>query len=233
MFSMLSHRSTLLRRIIETPGDTVPQRICNLSAATNMDGVAILLNTDHRLVGTVASAGKVGQILAELELSLGEGPAHQAIAERAMVSADQLLFGSRDRWPVFAEHAVGAGIEAVFALPLQLGSIMVGVIEFARAMPGSLDSQELIDLANLSSLTTSALLLTQARVSDSETLDLLQVNEPTQLRIHQATGMVSQQAGVSLADGLALMRAYSLAHGASLSETAQKIVARELRMDES
>jgi transcriptional regulator with GAF, ATPase, and Fis domain len=160
---MLSHRSTLLRRIIETPGDTVPQRICNLSAATNMDGVAILLNTDHRLVGTVASAGKVGQILAELELSLGEGPAHQAIAERAMVSADQLLFGSRDRWPVFAEHAVGAGIEAVFALPLQLGSIMVGVIEFARAMPGSLDSRELIDLANLSSLATSALLLTQAR----------------------------------------------------------------------
>jgi len=224
-------RRQLLDELARTPGDSLADRICHLCVAGDIDGAAILLHSGDHLLGTAARDGALGALIADLELTLGEGPGHQAVQSGTTVFADQLLTGTSQSWPIFATHAQQAGIAAVFAYPLQLGSIMLGVLEVARGRAGSLSPPELIDTAHLASLATSALLLSQSHLNDQDVLDLLELSEPTQLRIHQATGMAAEQTGASLPDALALLRAHALVHEQSLSEVAQLIITRKIRMD--
>jgi hypothetical protein len=49
--------------------------------------------------------------------------------------------------------------------------------------------------------------------------------------VHQATGMVSVQAGVPIGDALALLQAHAFADGRSISGVAADVVARHLRFD--
>jgi hypothetical protein len=196
-----------------------------------MDGAAILLHSGDSPTGVAATSGALGVALAELELTLGEGPGHRAIDTRVAVLADQLMTGACEEWPVFASDARQLEIGAIFAFPLCLGSICVGILEVCRHVTGKLTVSDLTDLSLIASLATSALLLMQAGLDDGELFDLLEAGDPTQLRVHQATGMVAQQTSLALPDALALMRAYAVTHGLSLRDVAEQIVTRRIRMD--
>jgi hypothetical protein len=50
--------------------------------------------------------------------------------------------------------------------------------------------------------------------------------------VHQATGMVSVQLGVSMEVALLRLRAHAYASGRPLGEVAQDVVARRLRFDD-
>jgi AmiR/NasT family two-component response regulator len=51
-------------------------------------------------------------------------------------------------------------------------------------------------------------------------------------QIHQASGMVSIQLGVSADDALSVIRAYSFSHDMPIHELATEIVERRLRLDD-
>ncbi|GAA4732248.1 hypothetical protein [Phytohabitans rumicis] len=103
------------------------------------------------------------------------------------------------RWPMFAPAAASAGAGAVFALPLHVGAVRVGVLDLYRARPGGLDGDQLAD----------GLLL--ADIACALVLDAVQHErphpdgrrpEPASLaypQVHQATGMVTVQLGVNAA----------------------------------
>lgn len=228
-----SRRRVLLEQISSASGPTLAHKLCSLGLNCRMDGAAIVLQTNHAAAGIAATAGEKGDELAALELTLGEGPGHEAIRKRAPVFSDQLLTGPSEKWPVFAAQALAQGIGAVFAFSLHLGSISVGAFETCRITPGKLSAPELIDLSHLASLATSALLLMQAGLQEGDLIDLLEASDPNQLRVHQAMGMAAEQASVSLSDGLALLRAHALANDLSLTEVAELIVTRRIRMDTS
>jgi GAF domain-containing protein len=48
-----------------------------------------------------------------------------------------------ERWPTFMEGAAQAGVRAVFAFPLRIGAITVGVLDFYRDRPGDLTAGQL------------------------------------------------------------------------------------------
>jgi hypothetical protein len=226
-----SRRDALLRKAVAAPGSSIAQQLCSLSLDSQIDGAAILLAGDGSPSGIAATSGPLGRDLAELELKLGEGPGHQALNTRVPVLAEQLLTGASEDWPVFASEARERTVGAVFAFPLCLGSLCVGVLEVCRFVHGKLSVSDLTDLSLLASLATSALLLMQAGLGDGETFDLLQSGDPAQLRVHQATGMVAQQTLLSLPDSLALMRAYAVTQDLSLWDVAERVVTRRIRMD--
>lgn len=227
----LSRRQELLEQIAAAPGKTIAAKLCGVGVNLGVDGIAIVLSPDETPTGIAATNGALGAGLAQLELTLGEGPGHQAISNRASVFADQLFTGPCEQWPVFATQAREHGMGAAFAFPLFLGSICVGVFEVCRIRAGKLTAHELIDFSHLASLATTALLLMQSGLDDGDLFDLLEASDPTQLRVHQATGMVAQQASVSLADALALIRGYALTQDLSLAEVAEQLVTRKIRMD--
>jgi hypothetical protein len=82
------------------------------------------------LVGTAQPlevAGAVGDEIAELQATVGEGPVSEALRQNQPVFASDLAGGwSARRWPVFAPAAAAAGVAAVFVIPLTLGRDRAG-----------------------------------------------------------------------------------------------------------
>jgi ANTAR domain len=177
------------------------------------------------------------ELLAELQLTLGEGPGPDAAAFGGMVLASDLsLPEAGRRWPAFAPAARQAGAAAIFAFPLQVGAIRAGVMGLYRIQAGPLSGFQLGD----------ALLF-----ADAATLLLLEdADQPTsgaaaggsgpggqtaelsrhRAEIDQATGMLTEQLGVGIAEAFIRLRAYAYAHDRRLSDLARDIVARRLRL---
>jgi hypothetical protein len=181
----------------------------------------------------------VGEQLAELQLTLGEGPCHDVLASAAPVLVADL--GNREsghRWPGFAAPAVRLGVGAVFAFPLSIGAIRTGVMGLYRGSPGPLPYARLGDGLILADAATMLLLdgvkdgadpgaaADGGQAVDGRSPDLAL----HRAEIDQATGMLTEQLGVGVAEAFARLRAYAYAHDRRLADVATDIVARLLRL---
>ncbi len=190
-----------------------------LSAASREDAGHVMRVTDA-----------VAEQLAELQLTLGEGPSLQASASGGPALASDL--GSSDavgRWPVFAPAACRAGAAAVFVFPLRVGAIQAGVLGLYRARPGPLTDLQLGDALIFADTATLLLLDSQDHAAVGAG------GQPAGLALHrdeidQATGMLTEQLGTSIADAFVRLRAYAYANDLRLNDVARDIVARRLRM---
>jgi hypothetical protein len=182
---------------------------------------------------TVYASDLVASELEELTLTLGEGPGVDAIVDGPALVADLTAGECLTRWPVFAPAAAKAGVRAVFALPLRIGAIRLGVLALYRAEPGELDREQLADALMLAD-TMGALLLEAGHDPpdrprpDGSWLEHAGAQNPV---VHQATGMVIVQLGVTAAVALIRLRAHAYAHDRRLREVAADVVARRLRFD--
>lgn len=198
-------------------------------SAAGVDAVAVAVMLSASPRETIYASDRVASELEELTLTLGEGPGVDALAEGPALVADLTAREYLTRWPVFAPAAAKAGIRAVFALPLQIGAIRLGVLDLYRAEPGGLDREQLADALVLAD-TMAALLLDEAG-RDRPTPDVpgpehAGAQHPV---VHQATGMVLVQLGVTAAVALIRLRAYAYAHDRRLRDVAADVVARRLR----
>jgi hypothetical protein len=178
----------------------------------------------------------VSELLAELQLTTGEGPGPDAAASGGPVLASDL--GEPDagrRWPAFAPAALQAGAAAIFAFPLQLGAIRAGVMGLYRTRAGPLSAFQLGD-ALLFADTATLLLLDAAEPAEAAgSTGSGPGGQTAELTLHraeidQATGMLTEQLGVGIAEAFIRLRAYAYAHDRRLSDLARDIVARRLRL---
>src|SRR5258708_17606030 len=101
----------------------------------------------------------VSEQLAELQLTLGEGPCHDVLTSAAPVlAADLGSEQSSRRWPGFAAQARLLGAGAVFAFPLTIGAIRAGVMGMYRSVQGPLPAERFGDSLVLADLATALLL---------------------------------------------------------------------------
>jgi hypothetical protein len=204
--------------------------------------------------------------LAELQLTLGEGPSLDASASGGPALASDLADGeSGRRWPAFAPAASQAGAAAIFAFPLAVGAIRAGVLGLYRDQPGRLSDFQLGDALLFADTATLLLLDAQAQGQWDDEPALRHGNgggrggpggsgisgisggsgiaggfggpggQPADLAGHraeidQATGMLTEQLGVGIADAFARLRAYAYANDRQLADVARDIVARRLRL---
>jgi len=166
--------------------------------------------------------------LEELLLTTGEGPG----AEDFMFGAPMLipdLEQTTERWPGFAPAAVAAGARALFAFPLQAGAIRAGVLSLYRARPGPLTPQQLADALVFADIALQLLLDSSAGISGSADYRALDGLSDSRAEVHQATGMISVQLGVSLEEAFVRLRAHAFAVGTPLGDIAGDVVNRLLR----
>jgi hypothetical protein len=180
--------------------------------------------------------GPVSEQLAELQLTMGEGPCHDVLASAGPVLAGDLGDAeSVRRWPAFTPAARQLGAGAVFAFPLIVGAIRAGVLGLYRGAPGLLPDRQLGDLLVLADVATLMLLASadgDAENGDGAALD----GQAPDLALHraeidQATGMLTEQLGVPAAEAFVRLRAYAYAQDRRLADVAGDIVARRLRLD--
>jgi hypothetical protein len=213
-------------------GPVAVEHVCAAAiAATATDGAAVAVALEAAPRETIYSSNRIVSEVEELSLTLGEGPCMDALDGGLELVPDLSAGRCLARWPVFAPAAVQAGVRAIFALPLQIGAIRLGVLDLYRSEPGDLDRGQLLDALMLADTACAVLL-------DAAEQDVPQVPgrvpEPAGLQhpeVHQATGMVSVQLGLSAALALIRLRAYAYAHERRLRDVARDVVARRLRFD--
>jgi ANTAR domain len=180
--------------------------------------------------------GPVSERLAELQLTLGEGPCHDVLASAGPVLAGDLGDAESARlWPAFTPAARQLGAGAVFAFPLIVGVIRAGVLGLYRGAPGPLPDGQLGDLLVLADVATVMLLASadgNAEDGDGAGLD----GQAPDLALHraeidQATGMLTEQLGVPAGEAFVRLRAYAYYQDRRLADVAGDIVARRLRLD--
>jgi hypothetical protein len=179
---------------------------------------------------------EVSERLSELELTLGEGPSLDASASGGPALASDLADGeSWARWPAFAPAACAAGAAAVFAFPLAVGAIRAGALGLYRDRPGPLSDFQLGDALVFADTATLLLLDAQSRPAGSAGPGAGPGGQPAGLASHraeidQATGMLTEQLGVGIADAFVRLRAYAYINDLRLRDVARDIVARRLRL---
>ncbi len=96
--------------------------------------------------GVVCATDDVSAQIEALQFSLGEGPCIDAVTSGVPVLIPDLTQPGDvavERWPAFMEAASGAGVQAVFALPLRIGVINVGAMDLYRVKAGDLEANQL------------------------------------------------------------------------------------------
>lgn len=199
-----------------------------LALALPATGVAITMLVDHRPGAVIAASDTGSERLAELQLTLGEGPSIDA-AQACRPVLEPHLGARIGLWPAFGVGAQDAGVRAVFAFPMQVGEARLGVLEVYRDSAGSLTRDQLLDAL---AFTRAALDSVLDHPTDGDSwhgaalTGLLARNSV----LYQAQGMVMVQLGVTLVEALSRIRAHAFAENLRLTDVARDIVGRKIRL---
>lgn len=191
-------------------------------------GVAMATAAGNRAV--ICATDERASRIEDLQFTLGEGPCVDAFEHgHAVLVPDLHEPGDLavERWPTFMTEAGALGVRAVFALPLRIGAISIGAVDFYRTRPGVLTVGDLA-LAWMAADAIAASLLTGTLASPLGASDDPLV-PPYDVHIHQATGMVQVQLGVEAKQALLQLRARAFAESRPLTEVCADVVARRLR----
>ena len=256
---MLSEVGPLTRAVIDLARAGQDERrlaagICRACVeCLDVDGAAISLLTATASRTTLSATDPTADSLEDLQFMLGEGVCIEAaISGRPVLVPDIRDHVLTTRWPVFAASvAEQSGARALFALPLQLGTINLGVLDLYRVSPGSLRGHELRDV--VAAADTATLLLLAVPVTgdaDGHLIGTRHVDRQAngdgmpplfegerpswdglwndRAEVHQATGMILAQLGVPAQDAFIRLRAHAFAARRPLVDVARDVVARRL-----
>lgn len=203
-------------------------------AGVNVDGAAMSLLTTSVFRETLSATDTTAAVLEDLQYTLGEGACIDAASSgRPVLVSDVHDLVLTSRWPVFAAAvAEQTDARALFALPLQLGTINLGVLDLYRASPGPLRGPELRDIVAATDSATMLILAAQMHAdADADGHDGgpgWDELRSDRAEVHQATGMVLVQLGMSAQDAFVRLRAHAFAARRPLDEVARDVVSRRL-----
>jgi hypothetical protein len=213
-------------------GTVAMEHVCAASAGVaGVDSAAIAVTLPATPREVLCASDRTASDLEELALTLGEGPCVDAISGGPALVADLAAPECLARWPAFAPAAVFAGVHAVFALPLQVGGIRLGALDLYRARAGDLDGEQLADVLMLADTACAVLLDGASRHRPDQDEHWPEQAGLQHSEVHQATGMITVQLGVTAAVALTRLRAFAYAQDRRLRDVAGDVVARRLRFD--
>jgi hypothetical protein len=192
-------------------------------------GAALSIAADHRLYEPVFATDARSDELAEIQATLGEGPSVEAgQGDGPVLGGDLAAAEAQARWPEFAPLALARGIAAIFAIPVGSGAARLGVLCLYREQAQAL-SRDQLDAALLYADAVMILALDDRGGLAPGAADLVGPSfAARRAEVHQATGMISVQLGVSLSDALVALRARAYAEARPISHLAADVVARRL-----
>jgi GAF domain-containing protein len=207
-------------------------RLCEVCAdVTAMTGAGIMLMSGDVSQGSVCTTDDVSALIEELQYTLGEGPCVDAYRRQHPVHEPDLAAAVTPRWFAFTPPAVEAGVRAVFGFPLQIGAVRLGALNLYRGQPGPLTDDQHADALIMADVAARAVLALQASAPAGELADDLDARGDFRLVVHRASGMVSVQLHVSVAEALVRLRAHAFATSRPLTDVAKDVVSRQLRFD--
>jgi len=212
--------------------DTVAARLVNAGRhALPITGVGLSWMTDQGPGAMLAATDEGARRMEELQFSLGEGPCIDSSRSGRPVLQPDLARTAPALWPAFSALALEAGIAAIFAFPLQVGAVRVGVFDLYRDQVGGLAEADLSMAMAYADAATAVLLQLQAETRSGELHPKVAESLYDRAEVHQAAGMISVQLGVPVEDAMTVLRARTFASDRSILDVAHDVVTRKLRFD--
>jgi hypothetical protein len=196
-----------------------------------MTGAGIMLTSNDVSRGSVCTSDAVSALIERLQFDLGEGPCIDAHSQDRPVLEPDLAAPVTPRWLAFSGPALAAGVRAIFGFPLQVGAVRLGALNLYRDLPGDLGDEQHADTLVMADVAAHAVLLMQAEAPPGQLGPALQEGGDFQSVVHQASGMVSVQLGISVGQALIRLRGHAFGNDRSLTEVARDVVERRLRFD--
>lgn len=201
------------------------QQLCRtLASDLAVMGVAMNLMSSAETNGVVAASDDRSRDVDELQFATGEGPCHEAFAARRPVLTPDLRSVAEVRWPGYSSAALDAGVGAVFAFPLHIGAVVLGIMDVYADHPGSLSQEQVAAALTCAQLATDVLLAGHLVSTDGRLDRDLSTVLDHRAAIYQAQGMVVVDLGVDPAEALARMRAHAFGNDQPLIDLARNII---------
>lgn len=206
-----------------TDDGPAPDEVCDACIdLLGAEGGYLAVSAPGDVHAAVYAADPRSRGLADLEISLGEGPARSAYAGSAPREAS--LGQNSSEWPVFAGASAEFGPGTLHAFPVRSPDQVFGVLVVSVATGQDLAvpdevAQVLVDHAALVLLQSGR---TPELVDERAWAD--------QALVHRATGMVVAQLGVSPRSAVAVLRARSFVRDERLVDVARDVVERRLQL---
>jgi hypothetical protein len=228
----VTDRATLLSRLAQAvarePGEhPLTWRVCHAAREVmGVDGASITMDNSAPNRVILCATDMRSDMLENLQDVLGEGPGRDAfdLGQPMQTGLDR---NAASRWPQFvpaAEEIVGADA-VLWAFPMHSAGDVIGTMNLHRLSQSPL--VESIDAVQFLADTLAATLLREpsalAEMADASAWSSRAV-------VHQATGMLVAQLGVSIDDALAVLRSYAFANSAHLTDIARAVVERKLNL---
>jgi hypothetical protein len=172
---------------------------------------------------TISATDQLAARLDELQFDLSEGPCWVAIAAKRPVLEPALQDGKTRDWPTFAAAASDHGVNSMFAFPLLVGALPIGAVDLYSIPAVDLTSEQCLQAVAMSDIIGRHLLRRAIRAGEVPDAE----EEPggfSRRVVHQATGVVIAQLGLSPDDARLVIQAHAFAAGRPMKEIAREIV---------
>jgi hypothetical protein len=192
---------------------SLPDLLCrDACRRLGVSGAGIALMGSSGVMDRMAGSDETARSLEGLQLTLGEGPCIDAFRSGSLVLTPDVGGDGASRWPGYGPAAHDLGVRAVFAYPLRIGGIRLGVFDIFRDRVGTLGDEEFslaLDYADVAVLILLHLHSLELERSAAESV---------------VTGVRT-----GLRDALLMLRAHAFASDRTLREVAHDVVDREIR----
>lgn len=212
----------------EPDRDTNPWGLCStFMTELPISGAVISIVDPHGYRSTVSSTDLVAARWDEVELELGVGPLHDAIAVRAPQLVPDIARSNINA--LIGSQFQQLGIRAAFAFPLTMGAATVGVAGLYRSTSGAFTAESLADALRIArAVSIPAVRAAIALALSDDVGDELDGDPGIRREVHQATGMISAQLDVSSSEAFARLRAFAVATERSITAVSRDVVDRTI-----
>ncbi len=197
---------------------------------TEVSGAGIMLMTGDEPQAALCVTNPVSELIEELQFTYGEGPCIDAHHRSVAVSEPDLAAPEVPRWAAFSRGAVEGGVRAVFGFPIQIGTVRLGALNLYRDVPGPLTATQHTDAQVVADSSARTIMATQAAAIPGSLGAELEPGTALRFVVHQASGMVATQLGVGVDEALVRLRAYVFARDGLVTDVAEDVVARRVRL---
>ena len=205
-------------------------RLCEAARdIVDVSGAGVMLMSGDVPSGSLCTTNDVSNLIEELQFTLGEGPCVDAHHRNHVVLEPDLARSGEPRWLAFTPPAVDAGVRAVFAFPLQVGTVRLGALDLYRDQPGALSDEQHANAMAMAEVIANWVLDVQAHAPNGSVAQELDRDADFHAVVHNAAGAVSVQLAISITEALIRLRAYAFSNDRLLRDVAEDVVARKLR----
>jgi hypothetical protein len=229
---MAGDRLHRILAVLSAGGDTWSSaRLCGACPGiVGVSGAGVMLMSGDIPRGSLCSTDARSHLIEDLQYTLGEGPCVDAYQQDQAVAEPDLADPVTYRWPAFTPPAVRAGVRAVFGFPLRAGTVHLGALNLYRDLPGPLTGDQHANALVVADVAARWVLEAQAGAPPDMVAEELEAGADFHFAVHNATGIVSVQGGISVTEALIRLRAYAFSNDRLLADVARDVIARRLRL---